>query len=326
MTLSIYNSTPWVEKYRPDNFDDIIIDSDNREIFNNMVENNELKNILFYGPPGTGKTTTIVNLIKKYQEHHNQNGKELVIHLNASDERGIDIIRTQIYSFANSHSLFNKGKKFVILDEVDYMTKSAQQALKTLITEFKDNICFCLICNYISRIEKPLQIMFIQFRFNKLLSSDIICFLEKVVKGEKLNLSSSKLEQIQKYFNSDIRSMINYIQINHKLMDKLHIINKVVFNEIFNSIINKSVNVNVKNIYNHSIKHNMSKRDILKNMCFLVNDFIINNQIDEIIVDKVVKIIQFVLHDTENEIDFLIRYFISNIKTSGCKSLNLISS
>ncbi len=107
-------SKPWVEKYRPTNFEDIIIDYDNRTIFNNMIETDELKNILFYGPPGTGKTTTIINLIKKYQEYHNQTGNELVIHLNASDERGIDIIRTQIFSFVNSHSLFNNGRKFVI--------------------------------------------------------------------------------------------------------------------------------------------------------------------------------------------------------------------
>ena len=119
-------SKPWVEKYRPTKFDDIVLDPLNKVIMENILRKNYFPNLLLYGPPGTGKTTTIMNLVDTYQENNDQRNKGLMIHLNASDERGIDIIRNQINQFINSQTLFNSGTKFVILDEVDYMTKNAQ--------------------------------------------------------------------------------------------------------------------------------------------------------------------------------------------------------
>jgi len=123
MENKVLDYIPWVEKYRPQNFEDIVLDNNNEIIFENMIEKNYIPNILLYGPPGTGKTTTIINLINKFQSKNNQLNKGLMIHLNASDERGIDIIRNQINNFVNSKTLFNVGTKFIILDEVDYMTK-----------------------------------------------------------------------------------------------------------------------------------------------------------------------------------------------------------
>ena len=120
----LYNlNSPWIEKYRPTNFNDIIMDPINKKIIEAMLNKDYFPNILLYGPPGTGKTTTIINLIHNFQKKHNQLNKGLIIHLNASDERGIDIIRNQINQFVNSNSLFINGIKFVILDEIDYMTK-----------------------------------------------------------------------------------------------------------------------------------------------------------------------------------------------------------
>jgi Cdc6-like AAA superfamily ATPase len=109
------NSTPWVEKYRPSCFEDIVLDPLNKTLLKNIIDNNYFPNLLFYGPPGTGKTTTIINLVNVYQEKMNLKNKGLMIHLNASDERGIDIIRNQINSFVNSKSLFGDGMKFVII-------------------------------------------------------------------------------------------------------------------------------------------------------------------------------------------------------------------
>ena len=137
------NNIPWVEKYRPKSFEKIVLTPYNKAILSNILKKNYFPNLLFYGPPGTGKTTTIINLISEYQNMYNQKHKELIIHLNASDDRGIDIIRNQINQFVNSKNLFGKGVKFVILDEVDYMTKNAQQALKFLIQECSNNIRFC---------------------------------------------------------------------------------------------------------------------------------------------------------------------------------------
>ena len=179
------NNIPWVEKYRPSEFDNIVLSSHNQQILNNMLTMNIFPNLLLYGPPGTGKTTTIINFINKYQEINNEKHPELKIHLNASDERGIDVIRNQIYNFVDSKSLFCKGTKFVILDEVDYMTKNAQQALKYLIQQFDSNVRFCLICNYISKIDIMLKNEFFCMRFHHLPSIQVKQYLQNIVTNEK---------------------------------------------------------------------------------------------------------------------------------------------
>ena len=116
-----------------------------------------------------------------------------MIHLNASDERGIDIIRNQINQFVNSNTLFSVGMKFVILDEVDYMTKNAQQALRYLLQNYSNNVRFCLICNYISRIDEGLQNEFLRLRFNQLPKNDIFQFLSNISKSENLNLTEKTI-------------------------------------------------------------------------------------------------------------------------------------
>ena len=208
------------------------MDKDNKLIFNNILEKNYIPNILLYGPPGTGKTTTIINLINKFQRNNNEINKGLMIHLNASDERGIDIIRNQINNFVNSKTLFSKGTKFIILDEVDYMTKNAQQALKYLLQEYRINIRFCLICNYISKIDCSLQNEFVKLRFNQLPYQEIIKFLKIINENENLKLSDQQIEDIQFNFKSDIRSMINYMQSNQHIFLSTKVINNTIFDTI----------------------------------------------------------------------------------------------
>ena len=207
-----HDSMPWIEKYRPNHFDDIVLDPLNRAFFRNIIEKNHFSNLLFYGPPGTGKTTTIINLINEYQDRWSRRNKESVIHLNASDERGIDIIRTQINQFVKSKHIFEVGMKFVILDEVDYMTKTAQQALKTLLQTCKMDVRFCLICNYISKIDESLQAEFICVRFNQLPNSEIHHFIQTIATKESVHLSEDKIDMIREMYQSDIRSMINFLQ------------------------------------------------------------------------------------------------------------------
>ena len=164
-----------------------------------------------------------------------------MIHLNASDERGIDIIRNQISQFVNSKCLFNKGLKFVILDEVDYMTKNAQQALKYLLQKYPENVRFCLICNYISRIDVPLQNEFIRLRFNQLPCNDIYNFLNNISLQEGLNLTNSSLRSIQKLYKSDIRSMINYMQSNQNLTESYMIIEDEQYKTLTSLLSNNSL-------------------------------------------------------------------------------------
>ena len=209
------DNRPWVEKYRPTTFENIVLDDTNKTILENIIVKNIFPNLLFYGPPGTGKTTTIINLINKYQEIYNQKDKSLKIHLNASDDRGIEVIRNQINNFVNTKTFFTQGLKFVILDEVDYMTKNAQQALHYLIQQYSNNIRFCLICNYVSKIDTALQNEFIHLRFSQLPKKHIFSFLKNIVTKENVSITNSSLNSILNIYKSDIRSMINFIQSSH---------------------------------------------------------------------------------------------------------------
>ena len=303
-------SIPWVEKYRPTNFDDIVLDKNNRSIMENIIKKNKFPNLLFYGPPGTGKTTTIINLINSYQEKYNQKNKGLMINLNASDERGIDIVRNQISQFVNSKSLFvNNGMKFIILDEVDYMTKNAQYALKYLIQSFNTNVRFCLICNYISRIDESLQNEFMRLRFNQLPELDIIEFINTVNIKENLNIPRIKIEYIQKIYKSDIRSMINYIQSNQNIMKNHKIINNEIWNNLLELIKSNDNYINItSHIESISTEYNIEIKNIIKDF---LNYIIRYKKI--ILSTKLFDFVEYIMHNPEANIDYTIKYTILNL-------------
>ena len=263
--ITSHTSIPWVEKYRPTTFDTIVLDPLNKIILNNIIARNSFPNLLLYGPPGTGKTTTIINLIHKYQVCNNQVHKGLIIHLNASDDRGIDIIRNQIRQFVASDTLFVNGIKFVILDEVDYMTKHAQQSLKYLLQYSNANVRFCLICNYISRIDDSLQSEFMRLRFNQLPETDILHFLQHICVSEALSVTTDKLLYIQKLYKSDIRSMINYMQSNKHLLVDLQVLNTTVWQQLTSVFVVKN-NHNAILVYLNTISetYNIDIKNIIK--------------------------------------------------------------
>ena len=310
-------SIPWVEKYRPSNFEDIVLDDINRQIFQNIINDqfkNYFPNLIFYGPPGTGKTTTIINLINAYQKTYNQVSRGTIIHLNASDERGIDIIRNQIYQFVRTNNLFDTGIKFVILDEVDYMTKNAQQALKYLLQTCGQNVRFCLICNYISKIDESLKNEFISIRFNQLPTEYIHSFLKKVSDSERLNLSNSAISKIQQLYQSDIRSMINFIQL-HQTMDDWE--NIIITDEIYENIHNKLINENsnsektiIKYVFDISEKYNIDKSNIIIGY----SQYIIK-QYPDLINNDILDIIETVVHMKDTDIYYVLTYFFNSIST-----------
>ena len=263
---SSHKNIPWVEKYRPSSFKGIILDPVNRRFFENMIANDNFSNMLFYGPPGTGKTTTIVDLINEYATVNNiPSMGGLIIHLNASNERGIGTVRTQIYNFVNSGMLFNRGMKFVIFDEVDYMTKGAQQALRQLMQSYIKTVRFCLICNYISKIDTNLQSELVHVRFNPQCSQDIRSFLRKICDAEMVKITDEEIEFVQRLYKSDMRSMINYIQLNyHQQSSVVHTINNNVFQDILNTVSNPDISMNEFILYMH------------ENICAKYNDSVLN--------------------------------------------------
>jgi replication factor C subunit 3/5 len=309
---------PLVELYRPKNFEDIVLDPLNRQILKNIIDTSYFPNLLFYGPPGTGKTTTIINLINAYQTKLNIKNKDLIIHLNASDERGIDIIRNQINFFVNSKPLFHGGMKFVILDEVDYMTKNAQQALRYLLQNYTSNVRFCLICNYISKIEEGLQNEFIRLRFNQLPKEDIIKFLTNISISENLNMPYKTLSCIQKLYKSDIRSMINCMQskqdiIKFKENETLEF--NVIDNDVWENFIERFLakdkidNIN-KFVQLISTQYNIDKKNIIKD--FL--NYIIRNHT------------KYVSKDFLNFVENLMHSQIQNNNTHIYYALSRLSS
>ena len=271
MTFFAYNTmgSPWVELYRPKRFQEIVLDECNQLFFKKLMETDYIPNMIFYGPPGTGKTTTIVNLIRSYQEKHGETNNGCMIHLNASDDRGIDTIRSQIATFVHSKPLFKTGMKFVVLDEVDSMTKNAQQALSYMLNT-KLNVCFCLICNYISKMDDSLQTMFIKIKFNRLPREMILSVLENIVQSEKLTYTHQQLEYIQSLYDSDIRSMINYLQLNQD-NPGVDIIQVEVWDELYKQIRSKDpLDVITKRVYEISRVYNMDLKHILKDFIYYI--------------------------------------------------------
>ena len=329
--MSTENNIPWIEKYRPSKFNDIVLDPINRRIFENIIQRSYFPNLLFYGPPGTGKTTTIINLINEYQTHTaSAIDKSMVIHLNASDERGIDIIRNQINHFVKSMNLFKTGIKFVILDEVDYMTKNAQQALKYLLQSSIPNVRFCLICNYITKIDESLKNEFICIRFNQLPRCDIHRFITSICKYENISIKESDVDIIQELYQSDIRSMINFIQLNQcridgsiysntvssttNIMNKC-IINTDVFKEIYSMlVISNDIPRIMEYIHNISIQYNTDKKSILKKyLKYMITNPDKSPEISKNI-NKYIDIAETIFHSTDLNIETILKYFCIHMR------------
>ena len=227
-----------------------------------------------------------------------------MIHLNASDERGIDIIRNQIHQFVNSNSLFHNGIKFVILDEVDYMTKNAQQALKYLLQGFNNNVRFCLICNYISRIDESLQNEFMRIRFNQLPETDIIHFLSTISKKEGLAIPNEKLISIKRLFKSDIRSMINYIQSNKNILLEVCVLNIKVWIELTDLLKERNNHTKViQFLEDISESYNMDMKNIIKDYL----NYLIRER-PEYICKEVLDFMETIMHLKEVNIEYLKNY------------------
>lgn len=304
------HSVPWVEKFRPTDFEHIVLDPMNKMILKNIINTSFFPNLLLYGPPGTGKTTTIINLINSYQEKLQQKHKGLIIHLNASDERGIDIIRNQINQFVNSKTLFNEGMKFVILDEVDYMTKNAQQALKSLIQSYSNTVRFCLMCNYISRIDEGLQNEFIKLRFNQLPQEDIILFLMKIVHEEQLLLNHETVELIQQLYKSDIRSMVNFMQTNQNIQEKdMNIIQESIWEDLYQRICTQDDLKHIeKYIHSISLLYNINKKNIIKDFF----NYMIRKKC-HVVTGDFLKSVENIMHFENSNENYYVNYALTRL-------------
>jgi len=298
---------PWIEKYRPHDFESIILEKNNKLILKAMIKEDTIPHLLFYGPPGTGKTTTIINLIHEYQKYHKQEHGELIVHLNASDDRGIEAIRNEIQMFTNTSHLFNKGSKFIILDEIDYMTKTAQYALYNLIKDSNTKVTFCLICNYVSKLHKSLQNISMAFKFNTLPRQDIFSFLKNIIKSESIiNLKQTDINDIIELFKSDIRSMINYIQGLSQNKTKHNILSETKIDDLIHTFLNKPIDASERKIIHYMYKYNIEKQELVIR---IINNVVCNYKITQ----KMLFFIKSILHNNNYYLDEFNNFFISNL-------------
>ena len=185
-----------------------------------LIDVNRLPHLLFYGPPGTGKTTTILALAHKL---YGPSYQSMVLELNASDDRGIDVVREQIKSFAGTRKLFSTGVKLIVLDEADAMTADAQFALRRVIEKYTRNTRFCLICNYVSKIIPALQSRCTRFRFAPLRKDDMEARMRYVVDKEGLGMrvTDDGLQAILRLSGGDMRKVLNVLQATASGFDRV---------------------------------------------------------------------------------------------------------
>ena len=219
----------FTEKYRPTSFNDMVMESTTRTIFNNILKTKQIPNLILHGPPGTGKTTAIVNL-KRYL-YSSSEIKELTIHLNASDDRGVDVVRKQISLFVKSKNMFYKGCKLLILDEFDSATPTAQRELISIITSYAPsaNISTILMCNFYSKLDPVLTEYFVRIPFSFLDKEPVIDMIRTICDKESIVFNADNAATLYEYYDNDIRSILNHIQTNgslavisDKIIDRIH--------------------------------------------------------------------------------------------------------
>ncbi|KAI3528781.1 replication factor C [Colletotrichum lupini] len=220
------DSLPWVEKYRPVSLNDVSGHQDILATINKFVDSNRLPHLLLYGPPGTGKTSTILALARRI--YGTENMRQMVLELNASDDRGIDVVREQIKTFASTKQIFTLGPsaksgsggsmasyKLIILDEADAMTNTAQMALRRIMEKYTVNTRFCIIANYSHKLSPALLSRCTRFRFSPLKERDIRVLVDKVIEEEHVKIIPNATEALVKLSKGDMRRALNVLQACH---------------------------------------------------------------------------------------------------------------
>ncbi|KAI8374187.1 replication factor C subunit 2 [Radiomyces spectabilis] len=236
---------PWVEKYRPKTMDDIASQEQAVLVLKKALQSDNLPHLLFYGPPGTGKTSTILALA---HELYGPIMRSRILELNASDERGIQIIREKVKDFSRSTVTQTVSGypcprfKIVILDEADSMTNDAQSALRRTMETYSATTRFCLICNYVSRIIEPITSRCAKFRFKPLPMDDLTLRINMICDSEKVKLAPGAMDALIRASNGDLRKAITFLQSGSNLHKDEDLTSKTI-NEMAGIIPPETLNI-----------------------------------------------------------------------------------
>lgn len=305
-----HSTLPWVEKYRPDTLEGVVSHDDIINTLTNIISNKKIPHMIFYGPPGTGKTTTILACAKQI---YGEDYRNMILELNGSDERGINVVREQIKEFSSSNYMMGQllginyknettNMKLVILDEADSMTYDAQFALRRVIENHISNTRFCLICNYLTKIIPALQSRCSIFKFKPINLERHLNHIQNIANKENVNITTECLNHIVDLAEGDMRKSINilqslYLAYPNKIID-ISLLYQIIgyphpieYNTIMKNIL---IETNIKDAYNTILKFknqkNLSVNDILKELtAFIINSNIPNIKLANIL-DKLAKI------------------------------------
>ena len=274
------NNLSLVEKYRPSKIENILEQHTIVNALKKTIKNKNIPHLLFYGSSGVGKTSIALALVKNL--FNNENYSDRILELNASDERGIQIVREKIKNFAK-FSINDDGCakfKVIILDEADSMTLETQLALRYIIEQYSKFTRFIIICNYINKIIEPIRSRCALYRFKPIKKKGILTILKKISTKENIKISNTELLAIYKSTDGDLRYTINLLErfkfVNNKMLCLPNIIDNKIIIDFFEYSLNND-KINVLKIIKIILNNANSATEILINIL----DIILYSQLEE---------------------------------------------